>query len=115
MAWGMTYAEYWHGDTLMHKAFREKAKIETERDNYNAWLAGAYIYNAINVAIVNNFGKKRTQLRHYMSPLEIVPRKKKKKPENEIISEYKRQAEALRAIAKKNNSQRKKQSGKREP
>ncbi len=114
MAWGMTYAEYWHGDTLMHKAFREKAKIETERDNYNAWLAGAYIYNAINVAIVNNFGKKRTQLRHYMSPLEIVPRKKKK-PENEIISEYKRQAEALRAIAKKNNSQRKKQSGKREP
>ena len=47
MSIGMTYHEYWDGDSMMAKYFREAEERKRERENYNAWLQGVYIYEAL--------------------------------------------------------------------
>lgn len=51
MSIGVSYHEYWYGDytQLDHyrQAFEMRQKREGELANYNAWLRGAYVYDAL--------------------------------------------------------------------
>jgi len=47
LAMGMTYDLYWHGDASLVKAFRKAKKIRREEKNFELWLQGKYIYEAI--------------------------------------------------------------------
>lgn len=44
---GMSVTEYWDGDNTYPKAFREAEKLRMKRSNYEAWLHGRYIYDAL--------------------------------------------------------------------
>lgn len=44
---GMTYAEYWDGDAQMPRFYRRAEEMRRRRENFNAWLQGAYVYEAI--------------------------------------------------------------------
>jgi len=44
---GMTYDQFWHGEPELVKYFRDAQKMRESRENYNMWMQGAYIYNAI--------------------------------------------------------------------
>lgn len=39
----------------------DKFKIEKEMTNYNAWLNGLYIFEAVSKCLYNNFGRKEYQ------------------------------------------------------
>jgi hypothetical protein len=54
LAIGMSYTEYFEGDCLLPKYYREAYKIRQERDDYNAWLQGVYVYKALDCALYNN-------------------------------------------------------------
>ena len=47
LAIGMTANEYWHGDNQLPKAYREADRLRFERRNFDAWLQGKYIYDAL--------------------------------------------------------------------
>ena len=47
---GMSADEFWNCDPLLYRAYREKDRIHTERENERLWLQGAYVYQAILLA-----------------------------------------------------------------
>lgn len=44
---GMTYEQYWDGDTSAHRAYRKAEKMRQREANQMAWLQGAYFYEAL--------------------------------------------------------------------
>ena len=63
MSIGVSYDEYWHGNyaalEFRHRAF----ELQRERANYNAWLQGAYVYDAVCMTspILHAFAKAGTK------------------------------------------------------
>lgn len=61
ITYGMSANEFWEGNPDLFWAYRfsyyTKMKSEQENMNFQAWLQGAYIHEAVSVAIANNFGK----------------------------------------------------------
>lgn len=54
LAIGMSLTEYFEGDCLLAKYFREAYRLKQEQDDYNAWLQGLYFYKALDCALYNN-------------------------------------------------------------
>lgn len=47
MAMGMSYNEFWHSNTTMHKACREARDLKRRDEEWARWRQGAYIYDAL--------------------------------------------------------------------
>ncbi|MFA5675457.1 MAG: hypothetical protein WDA65_02945 [Christensenellales bacterium] len=63
MSMGVPYNEYWHGD-YSQLAYYEKAfEMKRERVNHDAWLQGAYVYDALCFVspILHAFAKAGTK------------------------------------------------------
>lgn len=63
MSIGVAYDEYWHGNYAM-LAFRHKAfEMERERTKYDAWIQGAYVYDALCMVspVLRAFAKPGTK------------------------------------------------------
>ena len=88
LAIGMSYAEYWEGDSSLTRAFRKAYKIRQEEINNNAWLQGLYIYDAVSTALHNalrGMGKNKPPAKDYAKrPYEF---NKKEKSEAEKARE----------------------------
>jgi len=56
----MTYDQYWYGDVALTDAYIAADRLVTERHNYEAWLQGQYVYQAIGsfAECFMSFGKK---------------------------------------------------------
>ena len=59
----MTYEQFWEQDCELVKYYRKSAEIKESIKNREAWIQGAYIYEALcNVApILHAFAKKGTK------------------------------------------------------
>lgn len=61
----MSNKEFWEEEPELlwayRKSYMEKMKIQSEVNNYNAWLNGLYVFDAISKSIYNSFGRKETQ------------------------------------------------------
>ena len=44
---GMTYEQFWYGDVSMAKAYREADELRERKRNFELWLQGSYIYEAL--------------------------------------------------------------------
>lgn len=64
---GMTYEQFWEQDVELVKFYREAWKLKQEQQNYNAWLQGMYVYEAVCDAspIFHDFAKKGTKAHPY--------------------------------------------------
>lgn len=47
MSIGVPRHEYWHGDYTQLADYRKAHELRRERANHDAWLQGAYIYDAL--------------------------------------------------------------------
>lgn len=60
----MSVKEFWEDDPELFWAYRfsyiQKIKQEQEINNINMWLQGAYIYEAVSVALSNAFSKTKS-------------------------------------------------------
>ncbi len=68
LAIGMSYAEYWEGDSSLARCYRKAYKIRQEEINNNAWLQGLYIYDAVSTALHNalrGMGKNKPPAKDY--------------------------------------------------
>lgn len=68
LAIGMTPEQYWEGDPMLVKYYRQADAIKLERLNQEKWLQGMYIYEAICDAspILQAFAKKGTKPHPYV-------------------------------------------------
>ncbi len=86
LAIGMTAEQYWHGDPTLCRAYRKADRIRQERMNYEKWLQGAYIYDAICQAspLLNAFSKRGKPFPYAKKPYEFdKPVEKKSRVEVE--------------------------------
>ena len=68
LAIGMSYAEYWEGDSKLAQYYRKAYRIKQDEFNNNAWLQGMYIYDAVSTALHNalrGFGKQKSPAKDY--------------------------------------------------
>lgn len=96
---GMTYEQYWEGDSWLVKYYRKAYEMRQEEQNRAAWLHGMYIYEAIAdiSPVLHPFAKRGTRARKYPEkPYEFQkPHKEKQQnPDNEA----KRKSEKIRAM-----------------
>ena len=63
MALGMTYNEFWHCNTVAHKAYREAWKHKKSYRNWEMWMQGMYFYESLlKVApVMRAFGKGKVE------------------------------------------------------
>lgn len=97
----MPLNEFWNDEPNLFWVYRflffQKEKRKREFENEKAWLQGAYIYEAVSVALNNAFSKQKIEYRS--SPYDIY----KDNTEEEEKSKAKRNQleEQLKARAKK--------------
>lgn len=78
---GMTYDQFWEQDCELVKYYRKAAKIRQDLNNQNAWLHGAYFYEALMDAapVLRAFAKKGTKPTPYRDrPYELFNRRDEK-------------------------------------
>ena len=78
---GMTYEQFWEQDCELVKYYRKAAQIRQDLRNQDAWLQGAYFYEALIDAapVLRAFAKKGTKPTPYReSPYELFSRQDKK-------------------------------------
>ena len=76
----MTYEQYWEGDPMLAKYFRQADEIRVERKNQELWLQGLYIYEALcDVSpILHAMAKRGTKARPYPErPYPITEKQRK--------------------------------------
>ena len=107
MSYGMSYEQYWDGDVSAHKAFREAEKIRTRRRNQEAWLQGAYFYEALCNAASLFRGMKPSRPQAYRKePYDIDEEDRKQREEAEAREKYLRMKDKVAAFAKAFNDKR---------
>lgn len=77
----MTYEQFWEQDCELVKYYRKAAQIRQDLRNQDAWLQGAYFYEALIDAapVLRTFAKKGTKPTPYReSPYELFSRQDKK-------------------------------------
>lgn len=65
LAIGMSSSEYWNGDPVLAKYYREAHKLKQEQENEKMWLQGMYFYDALSTALHNVMKPKNAQAKHY--------------------------------------------------
>lgn len=88
MLYGMSYEEFWHGQPILARFYREKHRLEIEQINQELWLQGLYIFDAVGVVMQNSFSKKKAK--YLEKPLDLFP-----KTEEEKLSEVAKTREKI--------------------
>ena len=81
---GMTYEQFWDGDPMLAKYYRQAEEIRNDRRNQELWLQGMYVYEAIcDIApILQAFAKKGTKAHPYPErPYAITEKQRKREAE----------------------------------
>ena len=59
MAMGVSFDEFWYGDYCRLKFYERAYFNRLKKRDYDMWLEGAYVYQAVSVALAKSFGGDR--------------------------------------------------------
>ena len=96
----MTYEQYWEGDSWLVKYYRRAYELRREEINWQAWLHGMYIYEAIAdiSPILHPFARKGTRAKKYADkPYEFKKPERKKKAKDKD-SEAKAKSDKIKGM-----------------
>ena len=88
---GMTPEQYWQGDPELVQAYRGAYKLNKEERNWEMWLQGWYIYQAI-IAGLSRLDSKSKTIDYPEKPIQLFP-----PTEAELKEQQKKEAEELEA------------------
>lgn len=98
--YGMSVREFWEEDPDLFWMYRflyvNKLKRKQENDNVNAWLQGAYIFEAVSAALSNAFSKKTIQYRNV--PFELESSTNKNVKQERLEAQLKERAKQLQKL-----------------
>ena len=89
MLYGMTYEQFWYGDPLMAKAYRQTYMLKRKQQNEIMWVNGMYQLNALQVALNNAFNERK--IKYVEKPFDIFPK-------TEIEKEQEKREERLKLV-----------------
>lgn len=112
LTYGMSVKEFWEDDPDLFWVYRfsyyTKQKEEQEKFNSNAWLQGAYFYEALSVALCNAFSKSKVEYSkqpYGFERAEMTEEKKKKQIEMNV-ADIKARIAQVNAIRKSSTTKR---------
>lgn len=101
---GMTYEQYWDGDPQMVRHYRKAEELKRRRDNYNAWLQGAYVYEAIrDLAPALNALSKRSPKPYRDSVIPMIPSEIREHEERKKKAQYEESLARFKGLVNKIN------------
>ena len=83
---GMTPEQYWDGDPMLAKYYRQADELRNERKNQELWLQGLYVYEALcDVApIMHAMAKKGTKAQPYPErPYSLTEKQRRQEKEEQ--------------------------------
>ena len=97
---GMTYDQFWNGDSTMVKAYRKAHDMKLEEMNFSLWLQGKYIYDALCCVspIFRAFSKAKKPIDYHDQPYTLqteYSEVRKKQQERESDNKAKKMLEAF--------------------
>lgn len=97
----MPSAEYWEGDPYLVRLYERAHEIIREQANHNAWLQGAYVYDAICAAspVLHAFAKEGTKPMPYLKK-PYSAEKKKSITKEEFLEQWKARKAAWKSTQK---------------
>ena len=110
---GMTYEQFWDGDSSMVRAFRKAHDMRLEEDNFKMWLQGKYFYDALCCVapIFRAFSKAKKPIDYHDQPFMLKNEYSEiRKKQAETESDNKARA-MLEAFAEKFNQKFKEKKG----
>lgn len=85
---GMSSEEYWDGDNDAPKHYRKAEKMRHEHTNYEAWLHGLYVYDAIMSGLSHLSSKQSSHQSYTSKPYSFeVKKQEENKAEAEAQAE----------------------------
>lgn len=102
----MTYEQFWEQDCELVKYYRKAAQIRQDLQNQNAWLQGAYFYEALVDAspMFRDFVKKGTKPAPYRdSPYGVFERKNEPRKKSVQEQQDEKAKAFMQAFALANN------------
>lgn len=105
---GMTYEQYWEGESDLVIAYRKAYKLKLKHLNQEGWLFGRYVYDAFCAAspLLHAFAKNGTTANPYLSEPYPSDYEELAKRREEKMRE---QAESFRALVDAKNASLRKQ------
>lgn len=97
----MTYEQFWEQDSWLVKYYRKAYELRREEMNWQAWLQGMYIYEAISdiAPVLHPFAKKGTRARKYSEkPYEFKKPEKKNTSLDDKDREARAKSEKIKAM-----------------
>lgn len=108
---GMTYAQFWDEAPYLAVVYRKAYRMKRQIENEQAWLQGLYIYDAVAVAVSNNFSKRGAKKQSYMEkPIDIFPLTEAEKRQREAEENAKMQR-AMEEMIQRQRARKKSQKG----
>ena len=88
ITYGMSLKEFWEDDPNLFWAYRysyiDRMKFNSDMLNEEAWLQGAYVYEAVSIALNNGFIKRKLEYSKHPYGYENKLNEKKQKELLEI-------------------------------
>ena len=98
LALGMTYEQFWDGDSDLVKAYRSADSIRRRRRNEELWLEGVYMVEALNATVGNMFAKGAKH-QYPTEPFPITAEEQQERQEREQRAKMERIKAAFTAKA----------------
>jgi len=73
IAAGMSYDQFWNGDSTIARAYRKAHELQTENQNFYLWLQGRYFYDALVCVapIVRALSKAKKPIEYHDQPFQL--------------------------------------------
>lgn len=115
LAIGMSPTDYWQGDNRLVIAYREADKIKQKRMNYEKWLQGAYIYEALCDAspLLNGLSRQHRAYPYSKKPYDSQTAEVKKSPVELEKENMKLQMEKFGRMMRRVNAKFERKEGKK--
>ena len=87
LAMGMSYDQYWNGESDLTIYYRQAEKIKFENENTKMWLAGLYFYDALcKVTPALNAWKPKQPQAYPEKPYDMTstPEQREEKAQNRV-------------------------------
>ena len=77
----MSYSDYWDGDPIIAKYYREKFRCDIDRKNTEMWIQGMYVYDAILRCspVLNALSKNHEPVEYMGEPIPLNKNESKEK------------------------------------
>lgn len=69
---GMPEEKFWDSNPKEVEPYRKMDEMQQQRLDYNMWLMGAYVTNAVGVAVSNALGGKKSHAKYLAEPFSVT-------------------------------------------